>query len=136
MAGSESSIEEKKGALIASLDESRRDLVIDFEEVGDFLNIPGQIKESFHDGKWKWLGAVLVAGVVTGFLVLPKKGSKRPTKPRPQGTAKVKGPRKASMVGPILAGLVKGGIAMARPTLTKMATEAVENWAKGMSSKQ
>lgn len=136
MAGSESSIEEKKRTLIASLDESRRDLVIDFDEVGDFLNIPSQIRDSFHGGKWKWLGVALVAGVVTGFVALPKKGLKRALKEQIKGSPKPKASSKGPMVGAILASLAKGGFALARPTLTKMATEAVEKWAKGMSPKQ
>ncbi|MEM1294896.1 MAG: hypothetical protein AAGH89_05990 [Verrucomicrobiota bacterium] len=136
MAGSESSIEEKKRTLIASLDESRNDLVIDFEEVGDFLNIPSQIRDSFHDGKWKWLGVVLVAGVATGFVVLPNKRLKRSLKEQIKGVAKVKDSGKGPLVGMLLAGLAKGGFALARPTLTKMATEAVEKWAKGASAKQ
>ncbi len=138
MAGSEESIDKDKRELIAALDATRVELADDFDDVGELLNIPGQIRESFQDDKWKWLGGALVAGLVTGLLIGPSRRKNSSKTRLSGGKPSLNGapPAKRSLVMLAMGSLARGGFELARPALTKMARDAVEKWTNSHLPKQ
>ncbi len=136
MARSEPTLEETKQQLIASLNESRREMVIEIDEVSGILNLPGQIKESFLGDQWKWLGGALAAGIAVGFLASPGKKGKRSKNVLHQAVKAPVSSTKRSLILALAGTLARSGFDLAKPTLSKMAQDAVQKWAKGPPNNQ
>ena len=63
----EPSLASRKAELIRSLDRCRRAMEEGADEVASALDLPGQLRASFASASWQWLGASLVAGVLSGL---------------------------------------------------------------------
>ena len=128
MASPERPIQEQKAELIAELNASRRDMAAELNDMAHALDFPNQIRQSFRGHKWQWLTGALVAGAITGFILMPG----RQKKSKSGGGAK---PEKnySALIG-ILGFAAKTAFALAKPSLKDLALGELEKWTKGTFS--
>jgi len=111
----ESSLQSQKTRLVDALDDCRAALQTSAEEVSSALDLPGQFRASFASGRWRWLAGALVAGVVSGFVLVSRSRSRskeRGPKPRDRFGSRLFGTvlqtSLSTLVFPLLSGLLQG----------------------------